>query len=294
MARITGLSCLQRSANGALQTLELAADSALVGSAAHCDIRLPSEDVAPEQLLVQTDGNSVFAAIRSAEPPVWLGASVFTQGYLPTGSCLRLGGIELELVPLQNVAGGSQSGFETSSKLPRCALGGLALLVLTVALAGRGGADSDVAAVVEPPPLWSPITPPVCAERDQVAANASAESQRKRAEASRERSAFSPRDGVAAVTWFEGSAACFQTAGNSNQARQQGEAARQLQRMLNASFHLHGVRLERALKAQQREQTRTEIATLLSFVEGHGGEYAQWLVTLDRQFQLELSNREKK
>jgi hypothetical protein len=115
-----------------------------------------------------------------------------------------------------------------------------------------------------------------------------------RAETARERAPFSGNDGVVAVEAFERSAACFGSAERLDRAEYAKRDAERLKRAIQQDFHVHRVRLERALATKRYEEARTEVRLLLSYVGQRGGDYTSWLSSLDRQIELKFAGKKRK
>ena len=67
---------------GKITSYEIHGARVLVGSGAHCEIRLPQGMAAVEQLVIESRQGGVFAEARSLDPMPQLNGSPFTQGRL--------------------------------------------------------------------------------------------------------------------------------------------------------------------------------------------------------------------
>lgn len=280
---------------GTLQEFLVNSDTALVGSGAHCEIRLAAEDAPVEQLLIQVRAGGVFGEARSLDPPTLLNGAPFTQGRLLPDSLLRIGSAELSVSLIQTDRGQQiKKGKQQSTNPVVLALSavGFPLGLYTIFMAGP--AKTALPEPVEPPALWAQVEQASCPQADPEAAAALGDKELLRAEAARERAPFSPGDGVAAVQSFARAAACLKAAGQAEAADASQGAAEDLRQKMESEFHVHQVRLDRALATRQYESARTEVRLLLSFVSGRGGEYAEWLSTLDRQIELRYSGKKRK
>jgi hypothetical protein len=146
---------------------------------------------------------------------------------------------------------------------------------------------------VEPPPLFAAASSVQCPEAEHDAALAVAAEERRRAETARERAPFSGQDAVNAVVAFRRSAACFTRADAPARATDSVHQADTLERDVQTEFHVHRVRLERALATKSYEEARTEVRLLLSYIGRHSGAYANWLLSLDRRIELQFSGKKQ-
>ncbi|MCS6901408.1 MAG: hypothetical protein RMJ98_17300, partial [Myxococcales bacterium] len=81
--------------DGRQEEYPIDADRALIGSGAHCEIRLPPEAAQVEHVSVQTTATGVYAQTLAFDPPPLVGGVPFTQGTLMPNTPLVLGGIEI-------------------------------------------------------------------------------------------------------------------------------------------------------------------------------------------------------
>jgi hypothetical protein len=278
--------------DGTRQELSVDSATALIGSGAHCEVRLPSEDAAIEQLRLSLDAAGVFGQVQSLERSVTLNDVPFVEGRLLPGSSLNIGRVELTVSVTEAVVARSQA---TKTRDPgRSATFALAALGFPLGfylLLSQRAADTALPTEVQPPPLFAEPSGTQCPEAEQKAALAIAREERRRAEIARERAPFSGQDAVSAVVAFRRSAACFELAEAREQANDSVSQAEVLERNVETEFHVHRVRLERLLATKSYEEARTEVRLLLSYVGRHGSSYANWLLSLDRQIQLKFSGK---
>lgn len=281
--------------DGSRQELTVDAATALIGSGSHCEIRLPAQDAAIEQLRLSVDGSSIFAAVRSLEHPVTLNGAAFVEGRLLPDSLLRIGRVELvvslvEMAVARSASGGKKASGRSPAIYALAAIGfplGFYLL-LTHRHTERG-----LPPEVESPPLFVAASAARCPEPTPDAALALGGEELRRAEAARERAPFSGHDAVSAVNAFERAAACFATSASPGRASDATRQAEQLKSGVELDFHVHRVRLERSLATKSYEEARTEVRLLLSYVGRHGA-YASWLASLDRQIELKFAGKKRK
>lgn len=281
--------------DGARQDLTVDAAQALIGSGSHCEVRLPAEDAAVEQLLLSVDGSGIFGQVRSLERPVTLNGVPFVEGRLLADGLLRIGRVELFVSLVESQAARSASGpKKTSSGSPAIyAMAAVGFPLGFYLLLTHKPAEGALPNEVEPPPLFAAASATRCPEAAPEAARAFGGEELRRAETARERAPFSGQDAAYAVNAFQRAAACF-TRGEAPERA--GEATREGERLkesVERDFHVHRIRLERALATKSYEEARTEVRLLLSYVGRRGNPYSSWLLSLDRQIELKFAGKKK-
>src|SRR5437879_2277683 len=101
--------------DGRREQLSVDADRALVGSGAHCEIRLPVEHAAVEHLVVEARQGVVFGEARSLEPAPTVSGVPFTQGRLLPESLIKIGDVELS-ISLMHISGDAEAKKQKASK----------------------------------------------------------------------------------------------------------------------------------------------------------------------------------
>lgn len=282
-----------RDAAGSVRELGVDSDVARVGSSAHCEIRLPAEQAAAEQLRVEARAGGVFAAVRSLTPATLLNGVPFTQGRLLPESVLQIGGFQLSVTAASlGLRAHAKPAREVSRSRLVYALAAVGFpLGVWVLVMTEPRAEATVAAVA--PPALFLDQPSPCRENAPGPALSLAEAELLRAETARERAPFDAEQGVNAVALYERAAACFRVAEQVEEATHATAAAQELKRKMNQEFHLHQVRLAWARETEHFLEARREVGLLLSFVGNRGGEYAKFLSALDRQLELKSSVRKE-
>ena len=279
--------------DGTRQRLTVDAATALIGSGSHCEIRLPPEDAAVEQLRLSLDAAGVFAQVRSLDRTVTVNGVPFVEGRLLPGSLLSIGRVELTVAVTETQISRGQTQKKDPGKTAIYALGALGFPLGFYLILSQRDPGSALPSEVEPPPLFAAASATPCPDAERGAAMAIAAEERRRAETARERAPFSGQDAVNAVVAFRRSAACFSLAESTDQAQDSLRQADALERDVQTEFHVHRVRLERALATKSYEDARTEVRLLLSYIGRHGGNYASWLLSLDRQIELKFSGKKQ-
>ena len=287
------LKFLLHDAEGRVSELRVDSELARVGSGAHCEVRLPKDQAAVEQLRIEVRAGAVFAEARSLVPVTLLNGLPFTQGKVLPDSTLQIGNLQLRVTTVN--AGGEQRkrpAHEASRSKAVYAAGAIGFpLGLWALFATAPPAAAELTAVPAPSLFANAET--TCSESAEGPARALAEQELLRAESARERAPFAPAEGVEAVALYARSAACFRAAGDNEQAERVLATAETLKRNLNQDFRVHQVRLEWARATQHYSEARTEVRLLLSFVGRKGGEYADFLGSLDRQIELKYLGKKE-
>lgn len=271
---------------GHVEQLNVEAERALIGSGAHCEIRLPVDQARVEHVLVEVGPAGVFALALSFEPPPTINDIPFTQAPLPAGAILGVGGCQIFVELADEVASGAGRSKKKTSPL--------SLLLVLIMLPAAGylllSDDEGVTAVLKAPrdvpELWGPpIT--ACSHTGEQAL-AFAQERVAVADAKRERRPFHVQDGVQAVPIYESAAACFRVGRDHASGQLADDAAKFLRREMTDDFRTRRVRLEHTLKIEDYVSAQKEVRVLLQFTEGKSGKYVEWLSNLDRRLKAKI------
>lgn len=283
--------------DGKRQELIVESPQALIGSGSHCEVRLLAEDSAVEQLLITVDGSGISGQVRSLERPVTLNGVPFVEGRLLPDSILRIGRVELivSLVETDVTRGGAKGASKHGKGSPSVyALAAVGFPLGFYLLLSHRPAEGALPAEVEPPPLFANSSATRCPEATRDGALAFGAEELRRAETGRERAPFHGQDAVSAVNAFHRAATCFSVAEEPERAAASSRQAMDLKNGVSRDFHVHRVRLERALATKSYDIARTEVRLLLSYVGRQSGAYAGWLLSLDRQIELKFAGKKHK
>jgi hypothetical protein len=284
--------------DGRTEELKLESDRAMIGSGAHCEIRLPVDQSAIEHVGVQLTPAGVFAEARSFQPPPTINGSQFTRTQVVPGSVIGVGYVQIYITAAE-IAGGADASQKQEQKTSPVTLL-LALIVMPLALyiifqepesGGVGRAPKEI------PELWGPPDT-TCPQSAREQAAAQAWLAFNKAASKQERRPFYIPDGVQAVPLYEEAAACFQRAGDTQQSKRSGALASKLRIDIGEDFRTHRVRLEHALATGRYETAQKEVRVLLAFLQGKEGDYIEYLSALDRKLRLKYGdttrNKKKK
>jgi hypothetical protein len=276
-----GIKIVVRKPNGTEEELTAHCEKVLIGSGAHCEVRLPVEYASVEHVEVSISNGRIYARARSFEPAPTMGGSPFVQSFIEPGVEIGVGPLRIIATLAEQVgASPAQKAQKTSSNARLIAMAAIGVLVLVLASAAKSG-GGGVAPGGAAPALWG-TAPTVCPQTSPAQAGVLAEEKRRVAEGKRERRPFHVQDGVAAVPLFELASACYAVGGNDAMAAATRQAGTELRTKVLEDYHAHQVRLEHALGVKDTSTARHEIHALKAFTEGLSGSYVTWLANLDR------------
>lgn len=266
---------------GKRETLLVDAGSALIGTGAHCEVRLPPTEAAHEHVEVVAMNGLVHLVARQA-PPLLDGAPI-VSGPWPPGATLTVGAtmLTVELVDL-TPARRTRSPFWALAPVPL--LAAFATIVATRSAPAADAMIPPAPTLLDPivmtcPSPPSPTLPSFAAERARVGL------------AKRERSPFSPADGVEAVGILETAAACYKSARMFNEEREMTNVARGLRARLEEEYHVRRVRVEHAYKVGDPFGAKRELVVLLPMMTHRRGVYVDWLSSVDRHATAAIDQR---
>jgi hypothetical protein len=231
-------------------------------------------------------------------PAALLNGLPFTRGRLLPNTTLHIGAMKLQVECAEArdrpiVARAKQS--KTNPLIWMLAGVGFPLGLYVVFTGGRQPSILGEAPPV--PPLWSAAAEEACIHEDRAVAEAQAVSYLEQASARRERSPFSPQDGVESVSLYARAATCFSQAQNTIDADFAHGEAEHMRQTTSRQFHVHQVRLERALATKEYDSAQAEARMLQAFVGPavgkDRGEYNGWLADLQRRIKVKFSEKKK-
>jgi hypothetical protein len=276
-----------RQPNSKPHDVSVDAERALVGSGAHCEVQLLQEDAASEHLMLEVRNGAVIGQARCLRPEPLLNGAPFGSGRILPDSVLRIGRVEMT-VTVGTADAKVASAKQGMSSTRVFAIAALALAASAYFVTMNDGREGAITPPPDPPALWA-AEDVSCPRHNAEAAAASADDLRLAANGKRERSPFSPQDGVAAVPLYRRAAACLGSVGKTTDAQEAGLAAEHLQAKMLDEYHIQRVGLDRSLVDQDWEGARKHVHVLLSFLGGRSGDYVEWLSNVDRRLQIKIS-----
>jgi len=283
-----------RHPDGRVEELKIESERAMIGSGAHCEIRMPIDQSAVEHVSVQLSPAGIFAEARSFQPPPTINGSPFTRTQVMPGSVLGVGYVQIYVTAIEIASGGGEGQKKEQKTSPMTLL--LALIVMPLALyvifQDQPG-EGDAASPREAPELWGPPGG-TCSQQAREAALAKGWETFAKAASKQERRPFHIPDGVQAVLLYEEAGACFKTAGDAQAAKRADAVAARLRIEIAQDYRTHRVRLEHALSTERWETAQKEVRVLLAFLQGKEGEYVEYLSALERKLRLKYGDQKRK
>ena len=265
---------------GQVEQLQVESERVLIGSGAHCEIRLPIDQARVEHVLIELGPAGVFARALNFEPPPTINNIPFTQAPLPPGALLGVGGCQI-YAELSEAGGGAGAAQQKKKTSPITFIALAIMIPAAVMLFLDEPDDADPSPPKTPPELFNP--PITACPYSGPQALAFARERMAIADAKRERRPFHVQDGVQAVPVYETAAACFRAGGDPPSGTLADDSAKFLRREMTEDFRTRRVRLEHALSIQDYVSAQKEVRVLLQFTEGKTGDYVTWLSNLDRK-----------
>jgi hypothetical protein len=269
--------------SGRREAIVVESARAVIGSAAHCDVRLALDQAAYEQLVVEAIGGTLRAEVKVEEPKVTLNGMAFSEATLPPDAMLEVRGVRIFANLEADVPEGAVA-TEARKKEAGPAFGLVFIGVLAAMAYVMLSMDPDA---IEPPPAGVPelfaAAAATCPQGDPSQAGAYAEEQMDVAEGKRERMPFEIREGLAAAQLYDTAAACFRKAANDARARDAEEASKSLKGALTDEFRTRQLRLTHTLKVEDYELSLIDLRVLGQLFTDKKGPYVEWLesVALD-------------
>lgn len=283
---MTALLVQIRAPNGTVEQMVVDGERVLIGSGAHCDIRLGMDQAALEHLTLTPTQGGVYVQALSFDPPPTVNGVPFTQGPLPVGAIIHIGSTQLA-ASITDAAGVTAPKQKQKSS-PITVISLIGIIVGGYFLLFGGPQQNEDEAPREAPALFgAAITAcPQQGTRDQLLALA--REKQLAADSRRERRPFYPQDGVVAVPLYEQVAACYQAAGDPAAAAEASGNAQALRRDIDLEYRTHRLRLEHFLKVGDFPSSQREVRLLRQYTEGAKGDYVAWLENLDRKLKRKL------
>lgn len=269
--------------HASVERLNIEAEQVLLGSGAHCDVRLPLDQARVEHLRIDVTPQGVFATALSYEPPPTMNGSPFSQVPLQQGVPILIAGTSI-LVSLQESAKGAGKDRAGAGPSPIVVGGGVLLLAAAAYFLFDSLAPQPEAKGKDLAPVLFEKAATVCPYQGQQALSYG-EQNLTLAESLRERTPFAVEDGVKAVTHFRLAGACYQVAAQPSYERYANEGADALANDLDRDYRKERIRLERSLGYEDWSRARNSIRRLLAFTEGRDEIYRSKLRDLDSRLQ---------
>jgi hypothetical protein len=274
-----------------LERLVIPGGRILIGSGAHCDIRVDGTGCAREHVELELEGDHVVARARAHSPPPMLCGQPLVATKLDPDAQIAVCGTRITVNVVREA--GAKAARTPARKFASTLAVSLSAVVLPLAVyvALMPNDDDAIGPAPKAAALWEQPVVSCKVEAPDQAAHL-ARDLRAAGEAKRERAPFAVHDGVAAVTAFEGAAACQRAAGNRDEAARDDEAARALRILVEREYVSRRLRLEHAIETDDLGAALVEVRILRRMTSGLKGAYVDWLAMVDRR--LEMNARAEK
>jgi hypothetical protein len=285
---VAGLAFQIQLPDGRTEDFLVDSDRVIVGSGAHCEIRLPPEHASVEHVVVSLSGANVHAEARVLDPAPTINGTPFAQAPLLVDAVLGVGGVQIRVRPedVANQANVIRKKDEPTSPLTYV----LAAVAVPISLfiLFDDPPDDDAGAMPADRPALFATDGASCPQTSAVESRALAQTKRRLAESKRERGPFHVQDAVAAVPLYAEARACFESAGETDAAKDMVDAGAKLRASLEEEYRARQVRLEHALGVKDLRTAQRETRLLLGMLEGRSEPYVAWLGSVERRIALKL------
>jgi len=271
-----------RHANGQRESAVVEGQRALIGSAAHCDVRLAMDQSAYEHVLIEAVGSTLRAEARAEQPRATIDGVELVASTLSPEAVLGVGNTRLYVSFVPDALDGPQVLDKQQGKSPLLAL---ALIPVLGALLYLLLWDGE--AKIAPPPaqvqaLFSDV-PLSCPQREASRALAFAEEQTEIAQGKQERLPFAIEDGVFAVGLYRMAASCFRAGGDDARASEAEQAATLLKQDLDDEYRARRLRLSHLLTVEDYPLALKDVSVLRALTGEKKGRYFEWLAQVAEQ-----------
>jgi hypothetical protein len=286
-----GLRVLITRDGNVLSDVQVQGTSVLIGSGGHCDVRLGPDLLALEHVRLRIEEGQVWAETLSRSPAVMMGGAPFSSGFVTPHDALAVGPLFIQMAAWHEQVK-KKSGHKRFIPLVLL-LAVLASFAVSAAVAKKGAKQAKL-----PEPPTSPFIDAEgkahfsCPEQASASAGVAAADLWREAMDHRERSPFSPRNGLEAVRLMNTAAACYDVGDNRDAGEEARTQATQLRSQLEKSFHVHRVRLDHSIATKDFSLSKVEVAILKSFMAGQDHPYAVWLDNMERWLEVTQGKRQ--
>lgn len=268
--------------NGQRDAIVIEGERALIGSASHCDVRLPMDEAAYEHVLIEAIAGTLRAESRADNPPATIGGMPFTNAPLSVDSVLGIGRVRLFVNFVPDLVDGAHVSAKKKESSPVVQLGLVAIFAMGAYLL-LSDSDAPIAAPPTEAPELFPATSVVCPQTDPQQAAAFAQERMDLGDTKRERMPFVVNEGVQAVGLYQMADECFKKAGDTLHAADAEEAATTLKNDLVNDFRARRIRLAHLIKVQDYPLAQKDVAVLRAMTADKKGRYVEWLATVADQ-----------
>lgn len=276
-----------RHADGRHETTTAQAARIVLGSGAHCDVRLAADQAAFEHVAIEDHPAGPVVRGLATAPPAFLEGAPLTSHLLVATTTLRIGATQIRITRAV-VALEPKSNAPSAAMVVKLAV--VALLAVAIVGVSQMSKEQPLAAPPRTPELFAKAASE-CPRVDVAEARAVADDQRALADGARERSPFDPREARSAVRSYEVAAACYRLAQLPDASEDAAQSARRMREETTLDFRARRIRLERVLLVSDYEVASQDVTVLRALTEGQPGEYSTWLAGVAREIKNKKSEK---
>lgn len=261
-----------------IEVLEVDAPRALVGSGAHCEVRLGAHEAAAEHLLLRCTRRGLEAVCCGAPAATLLDGAPFVRGVIPDRARFSIGDCRVRVERTGNRFADRAQG----SGRPLLAVLGVASIAALVTLLLEPSGAGSVAPPPRTPALWTTADAQGCARTESDQAYQLGRMHWQAALMKQERSPYHLEDAMLAVAQFQRAQACFEQTHDRDAAARAGREFERLLRQVEADYHRRRVLLERAIEQGEWRTAAREAIALQRLLGDRHPDYAGWLGNVER------------
>ena len=257
----------------------------VIGSGAHCDVRLAADQAAFEHVAIEElAAGPQIRNLAPAAPSTLDGVPFAARALGPSGlACLIIGDTQIRILREARVAPARSTTLGPVMIAKLLVVAGLVGAIVKVSVMGP---DAPSTSSPPMPELFAKISTD-CPRKDLAEARTIADDQRAIADGARDRSPFDPRESRAAVKGYEIAAACYRITHQVEAGEIAAQAALRMREETTLDFRARRVRLDRVLLVNDYDLAAQDVAVLSALTEGQQGEYSRWLAGIAQ----DLKNR---
>ena len=263
-------------ADGRRESTTAQAPRIVIGSGAHCDVRLAPDQAAFEHVVIEHHPAGPLMRGLATSPAVVIAGASLTTHALERVTTFSIGATEIEI---KRAVLGVEAQSRSLGPAMIAKLAIIALLAVGILAASQMNKEQAVAAPPKMPELFGQAVTE-CPRTDPSEARVLAEDSRSLADGARERSPFDPREARSAVRSYELASVCYRRANAPEAAEESASNAKRMREETTLDFRARRVRLERVLLVSDFEVAAQDVAVLRALTEGQPGEYTRWLASV--------------
>ncbi|MBX3191213.1 MAG: hypothetical protein KF819_29720 [Labilithrix sp.] len=271
---------------GRRERVEIDAPRILLGSGAHCDIRLAPEIGEWEHVVLTVEGDTLVARLLARGGGAIVDGAPLQEAALVDGSRLAIGAFE---VVFRRAVGALEQKPKRSTPRFAVLLGLLFVPAVTFVAVQARRVESFAPPAETPSPLGE--VKKACPAETRDRALVLAKEKIANGHAKRQRWKFHTRDGVDAVVSFEIASACFAAGGDGASATAAGDLAASLRAAVLHEYRIHRIKLERALEGGNAEAALAfvKLQREMLYTRDIEDPYVRWLTIMQRKLEAHLS-----